>query len=131
MAEITKTTSKIAQVYPGKSEVLGYKTAVAVTAGQAVTLNTSGLLVVADANDAAANTFIGIALESVGAGVACPVLMAGYVSGFTVSSLNAMAPVYLSDDAGKVDTAAGTVSVVVGFVGSLPDGTKCLYVAGR
>jgi len=131
MAEVTKTTAKIGTVYSDRAEIAQHLSAVAITAGQAVTLNTAGKLVLADANDANANTFLGIALETVGAGQVCAVCVRGHVYGFDVSSLNAMSAVYVGDTAGMLDTVASvTKTLVAGYISALADGTKVLLVNG-
>lgn len=130
MAEITKTTAKIATTYSDRAEIVQHKTAVAITAGQAVTLNTAGKLVLADANDSDADHFLGIALETVGIGQVCAVCVRGHIYGFDVASKNAMSTVFVSDDAGKLADAAGTKAVIAGYVSALADATKVLYVRG-
>jgi hypothetical protein len=130
MAEVTKTTAKIAPVYSDRAEIVQFQASVAIEAGQPVTLNTAGKLILSDANDANANTFIGISLETVGAGQVCAVLMRGHVYGFDISSKNAMSAVYVGDDVGKFADAAGTKSIIAGYVQALADGTKVLFVNG-
>jgi len=73
----------------------------------------------------------GIALQSVGAGSAVEVLHQGEINGFGVSALNGDAFVYLSDTAGVLADAAGTMTVPCGRVLALTNGslmTKVLRV---
>jgi methyl coenzyme M reductase beta subunit len=92
---------------------------------------TTGKVGVADANASGKQQFRGIALAAAAAGQAVSVLKRGHVYGFTVSGLNADALVYLSDTAGALGDAAGTMTVNCGRVMCLPDGatlTKVLYI---
>lgn len=89
----------------------------AIEAGAAVRLDTTnGKITNANGTTTAEARFLGIALKSVAAGEAVTVLRRGVIEGFNLSSLAYDAPVYLSNTDGAIDTAAGTVSVVVGRV---------------
>lgn len=63
----------------------------------------------------------GISLDTVGAGQAFDGVEKGYLNGFDVSALAFDALVYVSDTAGKLATAAGTNSSVVGRVAAMTD----------
>lgn len=131
MAEITVTTASVAVLDPIKSDIRSYFAAEAITAGQAVYFTTAGKVGVADANAAGKQQFRGIALQSVGAGSAVEVLHQGEINGFGVSALNGDAFVYLSDTAGVLADAAGTMTVPCGRVLALTNGslmTKVLRV---
>lgn len=130
MTALTVTAAQVGMVYPDKSQVRDYIAAETITAGQAVYFTSAGKVGVADANASGKQQFRGIALNGGGAGQAISVLHEGEVYGFDLSGLNADALVYLSDTAGSLDTAAGTMTVRCGRVRTLSDAnaTKVLYV---
>jgi hypothetical protein len=122
MTDITVTAAQVAALDPLKAVIRSYIAAVAITKGQAVYFTTAGKVGVADANDSGKEQFRGIALNTVAAGDAVDVLHEGEVGGFSVSALNGDALVYLSNTAGKLATAAGTMEVHAGRVVVLTDG---------
>lgn len=130
MADITVTAAKVGVVYPDNAEIYDFIAAEALTAGQAVYMLTgAGTVGVADANVANKQQIRGIALNAVGAGQAVSVLKRGQVYGFTLAGdYDSLA--YLSDTAGALADAAGTMTVNAGRVVGLPDNsnTKVLYV---
>jgi len=132
MADIALTAAQIAAVYPQKADIKPYIAVETITAGQAVYFTSAGKVGIADANAAGKQQFRGIALNGGAAGQEIDVLHEGEVSGFTVSSLNADALLYLSDNAGSLADAAGTMSVIVGRVkalsNTLSDGTHTKVV---
>ena len=130
MADLTVTAAKVGLVKPLQSEVHSFIAAAAITAGQAVYMTTSGTVGVADANAAGLQQIKGIALQSVGAGQAVDVLKKGLLYGFTLTSQAYDAPIFLSDTAGALADAAGTMTVPVGRVTAMADKdkTKVLYV---
>ena len=87
-----------------------------ITEGAPVRYDANGKWVPAQGTTAPNARAYGIALRTVKAGQALTVLKTGTVEGVDVSALAYDAPVYLSDTAGRLDTVAGTVSVVVGRV---------------
>jgi hypothetical protein len=102
-----------------------------VTAGQAAYQLTTGKFGIADANDSGKQQFRGIFLQAGAAGQVVPLLRRGLCYGFTVSGLNADDPLYLSDTAGALDTAAGTMTVVCGRVTAMTDTgtlTKVVFI---
>jgi hypothetical protein len=107
---------------------------VAITAGQAVQLNSSGKWILAKATTAALARRTHIATRTVAAGEGLTAIRQGVMDGYDLSGLAYNAPVYLSDTDGGLADAAGTVSTVLGFVTSAwaqPLGTaadKILYV---
>lgn len=130
MADITVTAAYVSLLDPMKAHVGSYIAAVAITKGQAVAFDTSGKVQVADANGTYLQ-FRGIALNDADAGHAVEVVHEGKVAGFTVSSLNGDALVYLSNTAGVLATAAGSTSVACARVVALtdsPTNTKVLQV---
>ena len=128
--EIALTAAQIQPIFPAKAEIYTFIAAAALTQGQAVYLTTSGTVGVADANGSSTQQFRGIALEAVAAGQAVSILKRGHCAGFTVSGMAYDAPAYLSDTAGSLSTAAGTMTVNCGRVVALSDKdlTKVLYV---
>ena len=131
MAAIALTAAQISTPYPNKAEIYSLTAAVAITAGQAVYTNSNGLAALADASAASTLVDVGIALEAAGIGQAVSVLYGGFCAGFTVSSLAVGALAYVSDTAGGLDTATGTVNKVLGRVRVINQSgsvTKCLFV---
>lgn len=89
----------------------------AIVAGAAVRLDvTSGRFTNANATVAGEARIFGIAMKSVSAGEPVTVVRKGYLDGWDLSGLAYDAAVFLSDTDGRLDTAAGTVSTVVGRV---------------
>lgn len=107
---------------------------VAITAGQAVQLTTTGKWILAKATTAALARRTHIATRTVLAGEALTAIRQGVMDGFDLSAQAYNAPIYLSDTDGVIQDTAGTVSTVIGFVTSAwaqPLGTaadKVLYV---
>ena len=131
MADVTVTAAQVGSVFPDKAEIVDFVAAEAITAGQAVyQVAASGRVGVADANAAGKQQFRGIALSSVGAGQGLSVLKKGHVYGFGLAGMSYDDPAFLSDTAGALADAAGTLSVNAGRVVALPDAnaTKVLYV---
>lgn len=131
MADLTLTAAQVAPVFPQLAEIYSGILAATVTQGQANYLvAASGTYGVADANDSGKEQFRGLALEGGGAGQAISILKEGHVYGYDLSGMDYDDLVYLSDTAGKLADAAGTMEVVVGRVVPLTDSslTKVLYV---
>ena len=130
MADITVTAAQVAACFPDKAEIVDMIAASTITAGQALYQDTNGKCAPADANAGGLQQFRGIALNGAGAGYAVSVLVRGHVYGFTVSGMNGDALAYLSDTAGALADAAGTMTVNAGRVTCLTDGnlTKVLYI---
>ena len=132
MADIVVTAARVAPVYPNSPSTLirAFTTLEAVTAGQGAYGDpTTGKAGVADANAAGKQQFLGIFLHDKGAGESCNVLMKGEIYGFTLAG-NYFTQVFLSDTAGALADAAGTMTVGVGKVFPIndPDKTKVLFV---
>lgn len=129
MAAITVTAAQVALIFPEAAEVFDFVAAEAIVAGQPVYVTSAGLAGVADANAAGRQQVRGIALKSVGAGQAVSVLKRGHMAGATLAGAYDSL-VYLSDTAGGLDTAAGTMTVRIGRVVPLSDSalTKVIYV---
>lgn len=127
---LTLTPGRVAPVYPQDAEIYDVVAGTAISPGAALRLDTSGQAVLADATGTASSRFRGLALGSAGGGQGLSLLKRGHVYGYDLSALAYGAPVYLDNDAGALSSAAGSVSVVVGTVVSLPDHarTKVLYL---
>lgn len=130
MADIVVTSAKVAPCYSDRAEIFNHLAGADLTAGDPVTFNATGAVIKADANDAAANTFRGIALQTVKSGQPVAILYRGHVYGYTITGLNANAPVYVSDTVGVLADAPGTKSLIAGYVTTLSDGTKVLFING-
>lgn len=131
MADLALTAAQIGVVHPGQAEVYDYIAAVAITKGQAVYINSDGKAALVDGSAAGTAGYRGVALEAAAAEVAVSVILKGAVYGFTLSQAYD-ADIYVSDTAGALADAAGTVSVLVGRVMPLTDSTitKVLYLVG-
>lgn len=128
MADIAVTAAQVAVLFPHTAEVYSFIAAETITAGQAVYFTSAGKAGVADANASGKQQVRGIALNGAGAGQAVDVVKRGHVAGFTLGTYNTL--VYLSDNAGELADAAGTVSAAVGRIVALSDSalSKALYV---
>lgn len=132
MADLDFTSANVRRADPRHDVVIDFIAAVAIDAGQALYINSSGKAALADASAAGTAVCVGIALESVQAGQVVPALYQGFVSGFDLSSVAYNTLIKVSDTAGDLDNGAGspTVSAPVGRVMPGTDGslTKMLYV---
>lgn len=130
MADLTIVSNGVHLVFADQAEIKDMIAAEAITKGQPVYRTSAGKAGVADANAAGKQQFRGIALKAASAGQPVPVLKRGFLSGFVLSGVAYDGPVYLSDTAGSLADAAGTMSVICGRVHALPDPdlTKILYV---
>ena len=106
MADITVTAANVGISDPIKANTVTGIAAVAITAGQAGYMNSSGKIALSDASAAGTAKFDGIAVEGVGAGQAVT-LAEGEMTGFTLAG-NYGSLLYLSDTAGALADAAGT-----------------------
>ena len=118
MAVLTVTAADVAPVKIVDQDT--FPPSEAIDAGEVGNLDSNGELRLADASSAAlAGNLQGIALRSANqAGVVGVTIMRkGIVYlGAALDALAFDAPVYLSDTTGKLDSAAGTTSVVIGHV---------------
>jgi hypothetical protein len=132
--EVALTAANIRNASPVdlKASVINLIAGVAITAGQVVYMNTSGLAALADASNAGTATVAGIALEGASAGQPVPVLVSGFCAGFTLTSETYGEILLLSDTAGAIDDGGGSpaVDAPVGVVWSLGDSsaTKVIWV---
>lgn len=129
MADLALTAAQISVVDPEAAEIISGVLAATVTQGQTVYQDTSGTWGVGDASAAGTTKNAGIALSAGGAGQAISILKRGSVAGFTITQAYG-ATVYLSDTAGSLADAAGTVSITMGSVMGLSDAsyTKVLHI---
>lgn len=116
MTAIALTAAQIATPHENRTEIYTLIAAEAVTVGQAIYTNANGKAALADASAAGTLVDVGIALNNAGAGQAVSVLYRGFVAGYTVGAMAYGAAVYVSDTAGGLDTAAGTVSKQIGKI---------------
>lgn len=132
MADITRTKERVSIIFPLLAEVYQAKTAVAVEAGQWGFFDaTDGTIKLADASGAGTALPHVLILETKGAGEAVSVLKRGHVAGFDLDALNYWVQPKLSDTAGEMADAAGTVDTnIPARVVPMTDGamTKVLYV---
>ena len=132
MADIVVTAAKVSPVYPTKAEIYPFIAGVTITAGQVVYLATDGKVGVGEADQAAKDQPLGIALQGVGAWQAVDVLIRGHVYGFTLANQNYGIPLYLSDTAGAMTDTAGesTVNQIMARVFPLSDSslTKVVFI---
>lgn len=122
------TTREVNVVFAETAEIRDMKEAETLAVGDVVYVNSAGKAGKADANASGKQQARGIVVKRQGAVVS--VLKRGYVAGFDISALDYDAQVFLSDTAGKLDTAAGTLSVPCGRVSALTNDSlsKILYV---
>lgn len=121
MADIALTASRVEPIDVDKAVIYPFVCGETITKGQAVYLATTGKVGVADANASGKQQAIGIALKGGAANEVIDVMVKGRVAGFTLTSQDYGAPLYLSDTAGALADAAGTMTVGVGRVVPLTD----------
>lgn len=129
MADIALTAVQVAPVYPLTADIVSVTLAEAVTQGQILYQLTAGTFGIADANASGKQQARGVALAAGGAGQTISMLRRGECYGFTVSGLNADAIVYLSDTAGALADAAGTMTVNCGRITVVPQSGSAVKVA--
>lgn len=130
MADISVVAADVDDVSPFKADIVPVFLAETVTAGQIGYQLADGTFGIADANAGGKQQARGVFLQG-GTATGGPVdlLREGEVTGFGISGLNYDAPLYLSDTAGALADAAGTVTALVARVTGLTDKdkTKVLY----
>jgi len=133
MADIAITAAQVEVIDALDAEILNFLAEETITQGQIVYMTATGTVGVADANAAGKQQARGVALNGGGAGQAISVLKRGRCAGFTVSGVNASAVLYLSDTAGSLADAAGTMTVPCGIVVAMPDkdGTRVFHADFR
>lgn len=131
MADLTVTASRLRPIEGIELRAIPMIAAEAITKGQAVYQNASGNAALANASAAGTvGALVGIATTDAPAGSAVDVVYHGRFAGFDLSGMSAGDPVYVSDTAGALADAAGTVSTRIGrvFVMTDPSKTKFLFV---
>lgn len=121
MAAVTVTAAQVAVIDRDNADIHSFVPAVALTAGQATYLNSSGKAALATAAAAGTVKTGGIALETAGVRQGVSILRRGKVGGFAVSALAYGALIYSADAAGGLADTAGTSSQVVGKVVPMSD----------
>ena len=116
LALVTADKIHIATPLGNAMDKLSAPAAVAITAGQAIQLNSSGKWALAKATTAALARRVYIADRTVLAGQSVTGYRYAQIDGFDVSALAYNAQIFLSDTDGALADAAGTVSTVVGHV---------------
>lgn len=131
MADITVTPAQVSIVDPGQAELYDFEvpSTESLTVGDAVFVDSNGQIQQADANGAGEQQFAGIVVKITGRGAT--VLKSGRCYGFDLSGMAYFDIAYLSDTAGAIADAAGTMTVHVGKVVSVAESgsvKKALYV---
>jgi len=127
MADIALTAAQIAPVHPLQAIVYSGIAASAITKGQPLyQVVATGKMAAADANAANLQQVRGIALNAASAGDTVDYLQTGHMYGYTLTSQSFDDPIFLSDTAGSLADAAGTLEVPVGVVVALPQGDGSL-----
>ena len=118
---------KLEIVHSEKADIKDFIQAEPLAVGDIVYQTSAGKVAKADANVAGKQQARGIVVRKTGSVVS--VAKKAYLAGFDLSGLVYDAPVFLSDTAGKMADAAGTLSVNLGRVIGLtdPDLEKVLY----
>lgn len=132
MTVITPVADRVALLNPDTAFTFNAFAGATLSAGDLVYINSStGRLVKTNAGASGTAKCAGMVLKSAAAGQVVTVIGRGWIGGFSPSG-SYYSDLYASDTAGAVDTAAGTVSLVVGKVMPLPDDygtpTKILYI---
>ena len=131
MADLTKTDKQVRLIDPSQAEVYDVEAAAsgAPAIGESGYFDTAGRAVQSDAGAAGTALSHGIVVKVSGRGLTF--LKRGRLGGFDLSGLAFGDPVYLSDTAGALADAAGTVSIVVGTVVAVAEAgspKKALYI---
>lgn len=117
MAAISLTTAGRVEVISSDPDQQRHlRCSVAVAAGQAVHVNSSGQWALANATDAANSTGVYIALRAGAAGEYVTASRVCKIDGLAITAMAFDDPIYLSDTAGTLSTTAGTVTVILGRV---------------
>lgn len=133
MADLALTAAQISAVYPQYAEVYSFIAGEAVTAGVVACFDTGtddDKVYIADGDDGDLDQPVGVFLEAGAAGQAVPVLVRGFVEGYTVSAIANYTLLYLSDTAGAICTTAGesTANAALGRIMPNSESTPRLLV---
>lgn len=115
MANIALATSGRVEIVGRPTLQLTLPAAEAITAGEAVRIDTNGKFTGANGTTTTENRVYGVASHAAAAGETVTAVRKGLMDGFTFTQAYD-APIYLSDTDGALADAAGTVSTVVGRV---------------
>lgn len=129
MTDLALTPAQIAVVFPDEAEIYSVICAETITKGQSLFKDSNGKVQLADANASGEQQARYLALEGGGAGQAISALVRGHVYGFTITQAYD-APIYQSDTVGVLGDSVGTMTVPVGIIDSITDGstlTKVLF----
>jgi hypothetical protein len=129
MTVIAVTGDRVSPLFPNEAEIFNATCEVAITRGQLVYFNANGRIALSAGGAAGTAKLAGIALQSGAANQVISIIKRGHVGGYTISQAYG-ALGYVSNTAGALDDAAGTVSKVCGVVVPLSDAarTKVFYV---
>jgi hypothetical protein len=130
MADLAVTELKVGLAYPDQSETYPVTLLEDVTAGDLLYADNAGKVGIADANVANKQQARYMALQSGKTGQTITGVKRGFVEGFTITQ-NADIPLFLSDTAGKIADAAGTLTVNVGIIAVInnpPTHSKMVYL---
>jgi hypothetical protein len=129
MAAIAKVENEVGPSFGASAEMYPGVAAVDFVRGEVAYFNSVGKLVKSSAAAAGTAKCAGMIMTSVKAGQGTTFLKRGHVDGFDLTALAYGAKAYMANAAGGLDTAAGTVSVVLASVVPLSDpaATKVLY----
>lgn len=117
MTVVVVTAAQVGRLYVNQDVTIPIVLGATVTAGQVVRQDADEKYILADATIGGADARQTlIALKGGADGERDLGVKEGAIEGFTVGALAAGAQLFLSDTAGAVDTAAGTVSVPIGRV---------------
>lgn len=124
MTDLVPVADKVRDASPvGQSRKMNMVAAVAITAGQVVTYDSTGKAILADASAAGTAVALGIAMSAAAIGQAFEVLMDGECEGLGVGSGTIGTLLKLSDTAGAIDDAGGgTVKAPIGRILAKTDG---------
>lgn len=136
MADLAPTAAQVAPVNETQYTAKTYIAAVAITAGQAVYLNSSGKAALAKANATGTiQNFLGIALNTAAAGKPVEVQKGGSLYGMNITGMAYGAKAYVSAAtagavADTITAGTGNFIVAVGTVQPMSDAdlTKVLYL---
>lgn len=130
MTDLTIASTGLREVFADRNDTFDMIAVEAITAGQPIYQTAAGKAGIADANASGKQQARGIALYDTGIGKPVACLRKGYLAGYVLTGVAYDGVVYLSDTAGKLADAAGTLEVRLGRVESLndPDLTKVLFV---
>lgn len=129
MAVIAVTGDRVSPLFINEAEIFNATCGVAITRGQLVYFDANGRVVLSNGGASPTAKLAGIALQAGSLGQVISIIKRGHVAGFTISQAYG-ALGYVSNTAGALDDAVGTVTKIAGVVVPLSDAarTKVFYV---